>query len=49
MSDGIDVGPDALVKELLQFRKHFRVLIEEIEDKLMELSKKYEIRIQLEQ
>lgn len=48
MSNNIDDRTDALVKNLVQSRNRYRMLIKEIESKLMELSKKYEITIMLD-
>lgn len=49
MSDKIDDERDRLVRELVQHKNYHKMLIREIEDKLKELSRKYEITIALDE
>ena len=48
MSNYVDDESDTLVKDLLQSRNHHKMLVREIESKLKELSKKYELTITLD-
>ena len=45
----LDQYPDALIKDLLWCRRYHLMLIKEIETKLLNLSKKHELTITLDQ
>lgn len=45
----IDEKTDTLIKSLVQSRNYYRMLVKEIESKLLEFSKKYEIAITLDE
>ena len=45
----LDQYPDALIKDLLWCRRYHLMLIKEIETKLLNLSKKHELTIALDQ
>ena len=49
MGNRIDDEPETLVRDLVRDKNYHRMLIREIEDKLKELSKKYEITIPLDE
>lgn len=48
MSNYVDNESHTLVKDLMQSRNHHKMLVREIESKLKELSKKYELTITLD-
>lgn len=49
MSTNIDEKTDTLIKSLVQSRNYYKMLVKEIEIKLTEFSKKYEIAITLDE